>query len=110
MVKTADLMLSMVEVQDQFDHQLETLTEVQTKERKEYGDKVVALEKKFDTETAAWQKEINDLRALVNQPPRRPSQDSSTLLNDKDKEVLKDKLPMGDPLENMFPGMIKAGA
>lgn len=110
MKTTADLMLSMVEVQDQFDRQLEKLTELQTKEIKERDDKIVLLEKKFDTETAAWQKEINDLRAIVNQPPRRASQDDSTLLKDSEKEVLKDKLPNGDALSQMFPGMIKAGA
>lgn len=83
---------------------------LQTKAIQAKDAQITALEKKFDDETAAWLKELNDLRTLVNQGPRRASQDASTLLTDKDKDVLKDKLPNGDALSQMFPGMIKAGA
>lgn len=74
-------------------------------ERAQSSAKITALETRLDTETKAWQKELNDLRALVNQPPRRPSQDASTTVQKEDQ--LSDKLPAGDPLAQMFPGLIK---
>ena len=61
-----------------------------------------ALETKFETETAAWQKELDALRAVVNAAPRRPTQDASTTV--KEGENLIDALP-GDDREASFWGV-----
>ena len=50
-----------------------------------YKARVKELEKKFDDETQAWQGELDKLKALVNQPPRRAAHDASTAVTDADK-------------------------
>jgi hypothetical protein len=63
---------------------------------------IKSLETKFDTETAAWQKELDALRTVVNMPPRRASQDTSTVKKDSDN--LTDVLPTADPLTRILTG------
>lgn len=52
---------------------------------------IKALETKFDADTAAWQKELNALRAIVNAPPMRVGQAGSTVV--KEGEGLGNALP-----------------
>lgn len=97
MQQSAELLLSMVEVQDQVEKQVSDLTTSHAAELKLRDDKITAIEKKFDTELANVKKENADLRTIVNAPPRRASQDDSTVVP-KDDPVLKDKLPTDDPV------------
>ena len=94
MKQGAELMLSMVEVQDQFERQLDQLTEVQTKALKDKDDRIAAIEKRLNDDVNALKQDNAALRTLLNQPPRRASQDDSTALTDAEKPVLKDALPV----------------
>ena len=94
--QNAELLLSMVEVQDEFDRQLSTLTETQTKAANDEAARIAAIEKKYEDRLAAVEKDNQALRTLLNQAPRRASQDSATTVTDDDKQVLKDALPAGD--------------
>lgn len=98
MQQNAELILSMVEVQDTLDRQLTELTEKQASELKTRDDKLTAIEK----ELQALKQDNAALRTLVNQPPRRPAHDESTVVTDAEKPVLKDALPVKtDPLTGM---------
>lgn len=66
---------------------------------------IEALTKKFDDETAAWQKELNTVRTIINQPPRRPSQDDSTVRKDSEQDLLKNAIPADDPKTGFWAGM-----
>lgn len=66
------------------------------KSLKERDGKVATLESTIKANGEKHLKELNELRTLLNQPPRRASADEDTLLTDTDKEVLKDKTPQED--------------
>jgi hypothetical protein len=97
MKQNAELLLSMVEVQDAFDRQLTELTEKQTGELKTRDDKLAAIEK----ELQALKQDNAALRTLVNQPLRRAAHDESTVVTDAEKPVLKDALPTKDSLTGL---------
>lgn len=101
----AELMLSMVEVQDQFERELSQLTEAQTKALKEKDDRITALENRINGEIAVLKQSNTDLRAVVNAPPQRASQSTSTIVEppkEGQDAVLKDALPTGDPLQKFI--------
>jgi len=62
-----------------------------------------ALDDKFESQTAAWQKELDALRTVVNMPPRRASQDVSTVR--KETDGLENVIPVDDPKTNFWTGM-----
>ncbi len=62
-----------------------------------------ALDAKFEAQTAAWQKELDELRTVVNMPPRRASQDMSTVR--KEGEKLENVIPADDPKTNFWSSM-----
>lgn len=67
-----------------------------------------ALEAKYDARMQVIEKDNAALRALVNMPPRRASQDSSTVV-DKDNDALKDALPPAtDPVGSWLGLPVKA--
>jgi hypothetical protein len=102
MKQGAELMLSMVEVQDHLERDLSQLTEAQTKALKEKDDRITALENRLNGEIAVLKQSNADLRTVVNAPPQRPSQSSSTIVEppkDGQGSVLKDALPTDDPLQ-----------
>lgn len=76
-------------------NEIVNLLTLNTKALKAKDDSIAALKAQFDTETAAWQKELTDLRTLVNAPPRRASQDESTVVKEGE---LTNALPTDDPL------------
>lgn len=94
---TADLILSMVEVQDQVEKQVSDLATSHATELKLRDDKITAVEKNANIKITQLEKELGEVRAIVNAPPRRPSQDSSTVVPATD-QVLKDNLPAADPV------------
>lgn len=98
MAQAAELIVSVVEVQDAVEKQLETLTTNHTKELQLRDDKIATVEKAANMKLTQLEKEVGEIRALVNAGPRRASQDSSTTVTDADKEVLKDALPPDDSL------------
>lgn len=100
MKQSAELLLSMVEVQDAIEKQVEQMKADHSAALKEKDDRIVKLEKDFADYKAAQLKDMNDLRTVVNQPPRRPSQDDATLVTKTDGEVLKDALPKENPVGN----------
>ncbi len=67
------------------------LLALNTKALKAKDEAIAALETKFDTKLAALEKENTELRAIVNAPPRRASQDSSTSVSKEGD--LRDALP-----------------
>lgn len=96
MKQNAELILSIVEVQDQFDRDLTQLTQKQVSELKTRDDKLAAIEKKYDADITQLKADNAALRTLLNQPPRRASQDDTTLVTDSGTQVLKDALPVVD--------------
>ena len=60
---------------------------------------IAALKAEKDTQVSQLQKSIDELRTIVNAPPKRASQDDSTINTDT---TLKDKLPSADPLQEFF--------
>ena len=71
---------------------------------------IKALDTKFEAQTSAWQKELEALRTVVNMPPRRASQDFSTLRKESDN--LQNVIPADDPATSFWTGMgvaMKAG-
>ena len=75
-----------------------TLLASSAKAIKARDERLDTLEAKFGAELEALKKDNDALRALVNQPPRRASQDDSTTVA-KDGD-LKDALPKQDSLQN----------
>lgn len=75
-----------------------TLLASSAKAIKARDERIDTLEAKFGAELEALKKDNDALRALVNQPPRRASQDDSTTVA-KDGD-LKDALPKQDSLQN----------
>lgn len=92
---TADLILSMVDLQNEFEKEL---TEVK-KERDTARGEVTA----FKTQLDRYEKEVKELRDLVNAGPRRATTDSSTVVNDPEKlKAAKEQQVEYDPA---YPGM-----
>jgi hypothetical protein len=71
---TAELILSMVELQDEFEKQLTDGTKQITDQSKTIGD--------LQKQVKDYDKEVKDLRALVNAGPRRAVGDSGTEVTD----------------------------
>ena len=62
---------------------------------------IKALETKFDTETAAWQKALDEVLLLVNAAPKRASQDGKTLVS-KDSALKPVDILSEDPVAKFF--------
>lgn len=84
-------------------NELVSLVGLQAKALEAKDAAIKALETKFDSDTAAWQKELDALRAVVNMPPRRASQDISTVRKESDN--LESVIPADDPTTNFWTGM-----
>lgn len=92
---TADLILSIVEVQDEFDKQLGELKSGRAADQ----TKITALE----TQLAAKDAELKELRGIVNAGPRRATTDDSTVV--KDEAALKAAQEQNVEYDPAFPGM-----
>lgn len=64
---------------------------------------IKALQTKYDGEITSLQKELDEVRTVINAPPRRPAHDSSTVR--KDGEDLKNVIPADDPTTGFWSGM-----
>lgn len=92
---TADTLISMVELQDEFEKQLATAEQRATAAEA----KVTA----FETQLAGYEKEVKDLRALVNAGPRAASTAKETVVTDPAQKAKADEQTVEyDPA---FPGM-----
>lgn len=98
MKQNAELILSMVEVQDQLDRDLTDLKTAQTKELATRDGKLTLLENQLADQKKAHEKDLSELRVLVNATPRRAAHDDSTVVKESEKDVLKDNLPAADPV------------
>lgn len=92
---TADLILSIVDLQNEFEKEL---TEVK-KDRDGLRGEVTA----YKTQLANYEKEVKGLRDLVNAGPRRPVDDDSTVVTDP--EQLKKAQEQSVEYDPAFPGM-----
>ncbi len=72
--------------------ELINLAKTQSKALKDKDTEIAALKTENQSKLDAMQKQLDDLGKLVNAPPRRPSQDSSTLVP-KDSPLNKDVTP-----------------
>lgn len=68
---------------------------------------IATLKTDSDAKVAQLVKEIGELRTIVNAPPRRASQDESTIRTTDEEKTLKNKLPADDPVSNFFGSMVK---
>lgn len=99
MGQVGELIISIIDAQDQVDKQVTDLTAAHAAELQKRDTRIEAIEKAANTKLATMEQELTVLRTIVNAPPRRPSQDSSTVVSVGDP-VLKDALPAGDPLQS----------
>lgn len=76
----------------EFVTELINLAKTQSKDLKDKGAEIAALKTDNQSKLDAMQKQLDDLGKLVNAPPRRPSQDGSTLVP-KDSPLNKDVTP-----------------
>lgn len=91
-------------------NELMSIVTLQAKALEAKDAAIKALDTKFEAQTAAWQKELDALRTVVNMPPRRASQDFSTLRKEGDN--LQNVIPADDPATSFWTGMgvaMKAG-
>jgi hypothetical protein len=92
---TAELILSIVEVQNEFDKQLGDLKTARTADQ----TKITALE----TQLTAKDAELKELREIVNAGPRRATTDNATVV--KDEAALKAAQEQNVEYDPAFPGM-----
>jgi len=100
--QSAELMLSLVEVQDEFQKDLQAVKDGQATLLKAKDDQIASLTSKLETQQAEFAKQVNDLRTQINLPPARASQANSTVRTDAEAATLKDKLPVQDPYEQFI--------
>lgn len=91
----ADLMISIVEVQDDFEKEITS-----TKQQLADANKQLTA---YGSQLAAYEKEVKDLRAIVNAGPRRPVADSSTVVTDE--AALKAAQEQQVEYDPAYPGM-----
>lgn len=65
---------------------------------------IKTVDTKHETETSAWQKALDDIRAAINLPIERASSSTSTVVS-KDDAKLKDQTPQESGLAKFLPGI-----
>jgi hypothetical protein len=103
-----ELYLESIEGQNETITMLGTVVKTLKDDREANTKEIAGLKALIESMNAKHLKEINELRTLLNQPPRRASADEDTLLTDKEREVLKDKTPQDDPLAKFIGVPLKA--
>lgn len=81
--------------------ELINFVKVQAEALRAKDTQITALKIEKDTEVSQLRSDIKALQTLVNAPPQRPSQSTSTVVDPKTTN-LKDTTPADDPMEKFF--------
>lgn len=103
-----ELYLESIEGQNETITMLGTVVKALKDDRATNSKEIADLKAQILSMNEKHLKELNELRTLLNQAPRRATEDDSTIVTGKDADVLKDKTPKDDPLATFIGVPLKA--